>query len=212
MPKELQFENIVGEYNLQPRIQRQLPHGKTRRWVASMIGTGAAWEYVAQQGDTLLLRVAEKARGRAGRIDFNAGYIDFRYQPDGALILDERIQLTGDEFLDQGVFFTDAGRNGLAIFPPGEYQGAHIHVPFLGREGEAPIVVEFIEAVRYVSLTLIPTTPYVLQIFRDTEENVTTYRDMRVLAEFRADRADINRIAFGHALPLIAIEELYFEQ
>ncbi len=88
----------------------------------------------------------------------------------------------------------------------------NIHIPFLGREGEGPIVVEFIEAVRYVSLTLIPTTPYALQVFRETEENVTTYRDMRVMAEFRADRADIHRIAFGHALPLIAIEALAFER
>ena len=212
MASEFNFENVVAHYGLQSRRQPQLPHGKTRRWIASLIGTGAAWEYVAQQGETLLLRVAEQARGRAGRIDFNAGYIDFRYKPDGELILDERIRLMGDEFLDQGVFFADAARQGLAIFPPGEYQGIHIHIPFLGREGEGPIVVEFIESVRYVSLTLIPTTPYVLQVFRETEENVTTYRDMRVMAEFRADRADIHRIAFGHALPLIAIEELAFER
>ncbi len=212
MSEMFNFENVVAHYGLQPKVQRPLRHGKTRRWIASMIGAGAAWDYVAKQGDTLLLRVAEHARGHAGCIDFNAGYVDFKYKSNGERIADEQIQLVGDEFLDQGVFFTDATRKGLKFFPPGEYHGVHIPIHFLGREGEGPIVVEFIEAVRYVSLTLIPTTPYVLQVFRETEENVTTYRDMRVVAEFRADRADVQRIAFGHALPLIAIEELYFER
>lgn len=212
MPKDFQFESIVTEYNLHPELQRQLPHGKTRRWVSSLIGASTVWEYAAVPGNMLLLRAAQHERVRPGHIDFNTGYIDFRYKPNGELILEERIQLIGDEFLDQGVYFPDAMRRGMAIFPPGEYHDVFIPVPFLGRDGTGPMVVEFFEAVCYVSLTLIPTIPYVLQIFRETEENVTTYRDMRVMAEFRADRSDINRIAFGHALPLIAIEELYFER
>ena len=212
MATEFNFENVIASYGLQPKRQQQLSYDKTRRWIASMIGPGAAWDYVAQPGDTLLLRVAKQGRWRAGCIDFHARYLDFRYKPDGEFIPDTQIWLTGDEFLDQGVFFADAARQRLALFPPGEYQGLYLHVPFLGREGEGPIVIEFLEAVRYVGLTLIPTTPYALQVFRETEENVTTYRDMRVMAEFRADRADIQRIAFGHALPLIAIEELYFER
>lgn len=105
MATEFNFENVIASYGLQSKRQQQLPYGKTRRWIASMIGTGAAWDYVAQQGDTLLLRVAEQGRGRAGCIDFNARYLDFRYKPDGEFIPDEQIWLTGDEFLDQGGIF-----------------------------------------------------------------------------------------------------------
>jgi len=212
MPEEFSFETIIAHYELQPQHRRQPVHGKTRRWISDIIGAGAAWDYVAQKGDSLLLRVPNQARGRAGSIDFRAAHLDFKYRPNGEFIPEQRIPLVGDEFLDLGVFFVDAAPKGLALFSAGEYQGIHFQVPFLGREVEGPIVIEFIEAVRYVSLTLLPTSPYVLQVFRETEENVSTYRDMRVFAEFRADRADIQRIAFGHGLPWIAIEELYFER
>lgn len=59
---------------------------------------------------------------------------------------------------------------------------------------------------------LVLTTPYALQVFRETGENVTPYRDRRGMAEFRAYRADIQRMAFGHALSRIAIAELAFER
>ncbi|MBN1920449.1 MAG: hypothetical protein JW892_04345 [Anaerolineae bacterium] len=212
MTEEFNFENVISHYGLNPQLQRQPAHGKTRRWISSLIGTGAAWEYVAQEKETLLLQVPKLARGRAESIDFRAAYLDFKYKPNGEFVPEQRIRLAGDEFLDLGVFFVDAPARGLALFAAGEYEGIHLQAPFLGREAEGPIVIEFIEAVRYVSLTLLPTTPYVLQVFRETEENVNTYRDMRTFAEFRADRADIQRIAFGHGLPWVAIEELYFER
>jgi len=212
MTEDFTFENVITHYRLRPQRQRQPTHGTTRRWISSLIGAGADWEYVAQKGDALLLQVPRQTRGRAESIDFQAAYLDFKYRPDGKFNPEQRLRLVGDEFLDLGVFFVDAAERGLALFSAGEYQGIHFQVPFLGREAEGPIIIEFIEAVRYVSLTLLATTPYVLQVFRETEENVSTYRDMRTFAEFRADRADIQRIAFGHGLPWIAIEELYFER
>jgi hypothetical protein len=212
MTEDFTFENVIAHYALRPQRQRLPVHGKTRRWISSLIGAGADWDYVAQAGDALLLRVPQQTRGRAESIDFRAAYLDLKYRSDGEFIPEQRIRLVGDEFIDLDVFFVDAAERGLALFSAGEYQGVHFQTPFLGREAEGPIIIEFIEAVRFVSLTLLSTTPYVLQVFRETEENVSTYRDMRTFAEFRADRADIQRIAFGHGLPWIAIEELYFER
>ncbi len=204
MPDEFIFENVVQHYGLAPKQQRLVGRHNVRRWIGGLIGTGRKWQYIYQPGDCLLLRAAERTR---------AGSINFQCAPNGELICFQApVPLTGYEYLEAGIIFPEAQKRGLFIYPPGEYQDMYIDIPFLTGQAGQPVVVEFIEPVSLVSLAVIPTMPYLLHVFREHEENVVTYRNLRVPVDFYSDRADIRQVVFGHALPLIAIEEIYFER
>ncbi|MBN1259283.1 MAG: hypothetical protein JXB35_01255 [Anaerolineae bacterium] len=142
------------------------------------------------------------------------GHINFTYSAAGHYLYSQEpcAPLEEDAYIAQDVYFPDAEKRQLFICRPGAYHEVTIDVAFLTGRAGLPVVVEFLKPVISVTLSVIPTTPYLLQVFREDEENVLTYRHMRLPVTFRSDRADIQRIAFGHALSLIAIEAIDFER
>lgn len=200
----LDFDAIIQHYGLTPQQRRAPGRDTARQWITGLMGNGHRWEYVTMAGGALLVRTVKPT---------SAVHVDFAYAPTGELLYDDRapVALMGDEYFALGLFFPQAETRGLCIQPPGEHQEVAFDVPYLSRTGDGPVEIEFLEPASYVCLNILATTPYVLQVYREDEENVVSYRDVRIAVEFHADRADIHRVAFGHGLALIAIASIDFE-